>query len=73
MKDEPWPYPSSLPGRMSGRSPVCRILSILAPGAAGVAFADEPEKPAWVYSADLMRPFWQGHRHGRGVGPVHQG
>ena len=36
------------------------VLSILAPGAAGVAFADDPAKPAWKYSADLMRPFWRG-------------
>lgn len=24
------------------------------------AFADEPRKPTWTYSAELMRPFWKG-------------
>ncbi|MDG3006643.1 SGNH/GDSL hydrolase family protein [Paludisphaera mucosa] len=28
--------------------------------AAGVATADEPAKPEWKYSAELMRPFWKG-------------
>ncbi|WP_165244671.1 SGNH/GDSL hydrolase family protein [Paludisphaera soli] len=29
-------------------------------GAPAPAFADDPAKPAWEYSADLLRPFWKG-------------
>ena len=36
------------------------ILSILGPDTAVVAVADDPSKPAWTYSAGLMRPFWRG-------------
>lgn len=36
------------------------MLSVLTMGIAVAVFAQDPAKPAWKYSADLMRPFWQG-------------
>ncbi|TXT33682.1 MAG: putative xylanase [Planctomycetota bacterium] len=33
---------------------------LLAIGLLAAAFAQEPTKPTWKYSSELLRPFWQG-------------
>ena len=50
----------SRPRPLSGAWACLRMLSILALGTAVAAFAQDSAKPAWKYSADLMRPFWRG-------------
>ena len=36
----------------------CFVFVML--GLLAAAFAQEPSKPTWSYSPELLRPFWQG-------------
>ena len=41
------------------QSSILSFLGVMV-GAPPIGLADEPARPTWAYSSDLLRPFWQG-------------